>query len=602
YEHGQTLGQYLEAHKMGNDRLRDLLSSLLDGLDVVHTRATLHRDLKPSNIILRPDESPVLIDFGAARNFESRNSRSVTTIATAGYSPPEQSIGGQQGPWTDLYALGAIAYRIVSGNTPPDSLRRLRKDPLVPASSLDVEYDPTILRTIDWMLKIDESERPISVDAVRNSLGGAVFAAGQNTVGNAASAQQQKSWMLSIDEAKRPSSVDEIRTALQGRAAVPTFAAAAANQEVTAPKSPNVVARPWLTLGAGAVLLLGGASIIGFFGIEYHRHQNGVSQQNTPMQEEAARIQALSRELSAAGQDVQLIQALRRKCGDDCPSELTSEINQRLQQTERSKQQDHVAEKSQAGLDRKAVAAMYFDKLIRANEDVGLLRDFIEECRRDAACGFLSQAEAKYREAELLHRQSEEAKLRLKDIDTQRHNQSGNDAPQQSPSVSLIQNKRESENEFADRTGQSILAIKDRFAATGVLSCPWGNGTAQLTGASNIITTAAHVFYDRTADTCTPRAALGQCVFETETSKGRVSARVGSLVAAGWKCPTLPHHRNDWAVARLERAINTVKPYEVVSISRFIISEGEPLLAVESPSIDYSKGKFIHNCETKGSY
>lgn len=193
YEYGHTLGQYLETHTINNDQLRELLSAVLNGLDVVHTRATLHRDLKPSNIILRPDESPVLIDFGAARDFQSRNSRSVTAIATAGYSPPEQYIGGQQGPWTDIYALGAIAYRIVSGTTPPDSLRRLRKDPLIPASSLDVEYDPAILRTIDWMLKIDESERPISVEAVRDSLSGAVFDTAKDTAGNQASEHKSKS-------------------------------------------------------------------------------------------------------------------------------------------------------------------------------------------------------------------------------------------------------------------------------------------------------------------------------------------------------------------------------------------------------------------------
>jgi serine/threonine protein kinase len=191
YEYGQTLDQYLETDKMGNDQLRELLTGVLDGLDAVHKRATLHRDLKPSNIILRPDETPVLIDFGSARDFQSRNSKSVTAIATAGYSPPEQSIGGQQGPWTDLYALGAIAYRIVSGSTPPDSLRRLRRDPLVPASSLDVEYDPDILRTIDWMIKIDEAERPISVDAVRASLCEAISDAGQTRVDGPASGSEQ---------------------------------------------------------------------------------------------------------------------------------------------------------------------------------------------------------------------------------------------------------------------------------------------------------------------------------------------------------------------------------------------------------------------------
>ena len=214
YEDGQTLAQYLETHTVGNDQLRALLSGVLDGLEVVHSRATLHRDLKPSNIILRPDQSPVLIDFGASRDFQTRNSKSVTAIATAGYSPPEQYIGGQQGPWTDLYALGAIAYRVVSGVTPPDSLRRLRKDPLIPASSLDVEYDPAILRTIDWMLKIDEAERPISVEAVRDSLAGKALE--QLAIGSAGTdlGQNQR---IALD-GDRPASVTKpSKTAPQSR-------------------------------------------------------------------------------------------------------------------------------------------------------------------------------------------------------------------------------------------------------------------------------------------------------------------------------------------------------------------------------------------------
>ena len=172
YEEGATLSQRLSKGPMPEPELRAVLLKVLDGLEIVHERAILHRDIKPSNIMLRKDNVPVLIDFGAARDFASRHSRSVTAIASPGYTPPEQfGIGGEQGPWTDIYALGAVMYRCVTGKAPMDSLRRLRTDSLVPASNAaEGEYGPAFLELIDWMLKIDESERPASVKAVREAL------------------------------------------------------------------------------------------------------------------------------------------------------------------------------------------------------------------------------------------------------------------------------------------------------------------------------------------------------------------------------------------------------------------------------------------------
>src|SRR5262249_36152992 len=81
YEQGQTLSQRVSAGPIGEAELRDILAGVLDGLEAVHNRVVLHRDLKPDNIILRRDGTPVLIDFGAARDFASRQSRSVTAIA-----------------------------------------------------------------------------------------------------------------------------------------------------------------------------------------------------------------------------------------------------------------------------------------------------------------------------------------------------------------------------------------------------------------------------------------------------------------------------------------------------------------------------------------
>jgi TPR repeat protein/serine/threonine protein kinase len=174
YETGQTLSQRLATGSLPEAELRQMLEGVLAGLEVVHEAAILHRDLKPNNIMLRTNGTPVLIDFGAARDFQHRHSRTVTAIASAGYAPPEQyGVGGQQGPWSDFYALGAIAYRCVTGVTPTDSLRRLRNDPLKPVvEAARGKYDAGLLRTIDWMLRVEEADRPVSVAQVRAALAG----------------------------------------------------------------------------------------------------------------------------------------------------------------------------------------------------------------------------------------------------------------------------------------------------------------------------------------------------------------------------------------------------------------------------------------------
>ena len=78
---------------------------------MVHQADFLHRDIKPGNIILRAEDgSPVLLDFGAARQAMGAKSRSVTSIVTPGYAPIEQySSRGHQGAWTDIYALVGCA-------------------------------------------------------------------------------------------------------------------------------------------------------------------------------------------------------------------------------------------------------------------------------------------------------------------------------------------------------------------------------------------------------------------------------------------------------------------------------------------------------------
>ena len=175
FAEGVTLGTVLKHEgTMDEERLRSILGPILNGLEEVHTRNVLHRDIKPDNIILRDGAVPVLIDFGAARQNLTSMTRSIMSVLTAGYAPIEQyATGGNQGPWTDLYALGAVAYRAISGQKPVDAINRIRNDPLVPAVKLGAgKYSKELLETIDWALSVEPEDRPSGVAEVRAALEG----------------------------------------------------------------------------------------------------------------------------------------------------------------------------------------------------------------------------------------------------------------------------------------------------------------------------------------------------------------------------------------------------------------------------------------------
>jgi len=167
YEDGLPLNKILKDNQLNEQELtQNILLPLLDGLKQVHAEGFLHRDIKPGNIYMRrSDETPVLIDFGAARNDLGRKSRSLTSIVTPGYAPFEQyHSDGNQGPWSDLYALGAVAYRIVTGKRPPEAPSRLKNDQMTTAvDAAQGRYGKQILAAIDHALAVDEEDRPQNV-------------------------------------------------------------------------------------------------------------------------------------------------------------------------------------------------------------------------------------------------------------------------------------------------------------------------------------------------------------------------------------------------------------------------------------------------------
>jgi len=183
-ERGETLHQRLARQRtLAEAELRALVETLLDGLESVHAAGFVHRDIKPANIIVRPDGTPVLIDFGSARQAIGQYTRTLTTLISPGYAPYEQYLSGgdRQGPWTDIYSVAATLYRCVVGRPPLDALDRSEallkseRDPYVPASDLAAAgYSPALLRAIDHGLRFKAADRPQSVAHWRRELRGEV--------------------------------------------------------------------------------------------------------------------------------------------------------------------------------------------------------------------------------------------------------------------------------------------------------------------------------------------------------------------------------------------------------------------------------------------
>ena len=171
YVEGETLSAYLERQgTLREAKLKGILYPLLDGLAVVHEADILHRDIKPGNIMIRDeDDSPVLLGSMAC---QAIGERSFSVILTPGYAPIEQySEQGDQGPWTDLYALGVVCYRALTGQVPEDATERVRRDPLVPVSQQCAgQASAGFLAAIDQALEVDESDRPQNVAAWRKML------------------------------------------------------------------------------------------------------------------------------------------------------------------------------------------------------------------------------------------------------------------------------------------------------------------------------------------------------------------------------------------------------------------------------------------------
>jgi serine/threonine protein kinase len=177
YEQGVNLSKLLEQRQTLPERqLLGILLPVLDGLERVHNAKFIHRDIKPDNIYIRTDDSPVLLDFGSARQALGQP-RTMTVLVAAGYTPFEQYQSDMCGPWTDIYSLGATCYRAIAGVAPVDALPRVEPalgsldNPLTPARTAGGgRYSDALLAAVDRALKISEKERPQTISEWREEI------------------------------------------------------------------------------------------------------------------------------------------------------------------------------------------------------------------------------------------------------------------------------------------------------------------------------------------------------------------------------------------------------------------------------------------------
>lgn len=179
FEQGESLAQRLKrVGRLAEKEIRELLVPLLHGLACIHALHFLHRDIKPANILLRQNGTPVLLDFGAARQSLSQQTMLLTAMVTPGYAPFEQYFNDdQQGPWTDLYGVGATLYHCMTGKPPLAATKRAaalyekQPDPLVPVlEALHKDYSTDLIALVGWLLKPEAKERPQNTAAVQEQL------------------------------------------------------------------------------------------------------------------------------------------------------------------------------------------------------------------------------------------------------------------------------------------------------------------------------------------------------------------------------------------------------------------------------------------------
>ena len=178
YLDGETLADYLEREKtIPSDKAIEMMKPVIGSLKNVHKHGIIHRDIAPDNVFITKKGDVKLIDFGAARYATATHSRSLTVMIKPGYSPEEQYRSrGDQGSHTDVYAVAATMYKMITGHTPPDALERRAyfenkgKETLPPIRKYVRDIDTNIETAILNALNVRIEDRTPDMETFLNEL------------------------------------------------------------------------------------------------------------------------------------------------------------------------------------------------------------------------------------------------------------------------------------------------------------------------------------------------------------------------------------------------------------------------------------------------
>lgn len=172
YVEGKTLREILESgRKYTVEEARRFISQILAGLSKVHPLDIVHCDISPDSIMVADNGTIKLLDFGATRYVTTANSKSLAIILKQGYAPEEQYRSqGVRGPWTDVYALGAVMYRMITGITPQESVERTLIDDLKEPSKLGVKISQNIENALMNALNVYQQDRTPSAEVFLQEL------------------------------------------------------------------------------------------------------------------------------------------------------------------------------------------------------------------------------------------------------------------------------------------------------------------------------------------------------------------------------------------------------------------------------------------------